>query len=498
MRTLYIDCSMGIAGDMFTGALLDLFPEKEEITAQLNALGIPGVQYQISRTQKCGIEGTHMTVSIHGEVEGEHFHTHDQDEQGHDHDHDHDHEHEHGHGHYHEHDHDHSHDHHHEHDHDHSHDHHHDHDHSHDHHHDHDHSLDHHEHDHHGHTHTHTGMHAIEHIVWDLHLPEKVERDVLAVYRIIAEAERQVNGMPVTEIHFHEVGTMDAVADVTAVCFLLDRLGVEEIVCSPVHAGCGEVHCAHVILPVPAPATANILKGIPIYSDGTRGELTTPTGAALLKHFVNRFEAMPPMTVDSIGYGMGTKDFGKANCVRLLLGKTGQQTAASGMTGEPNENSLPDEVKELASDQDNLKDQVTELACNLDDMTAEGIGFAMDCLLEAGALDVYTIAINMKKNRPGTMLCVLTKEEKKEEMIRLLFKHTTTIGIRETMMHRSILKRETETIHTPCGTVRCKKVSGYGIERQKLEYEDLARIAREQNLSLSDVRMLVETAKAED
>ena len=293
-------------------------------------------------------------------------------------------------------------------------------------------------------------------------------------------------------------GTMDAVADVTAVCFLLDRLSADEIVCSPVHVGCGEVHCAHGILPVPAPATANILKGIPIYSDGTRGELTTPTGAALLKHFVNRFEAMPPMTVDSIGYGMGTKDFGKANCVRLLLGKTGQQTAASGMTGEPNENSLPDEVKELASDQDNLKDQVTELACNLDDMTAEGIGFAMDCLLEAGALDVYTIAINMKKNRPGTMLCVLTKEEKKEEMIRLLFKHTTTIGIRETMMHRSILKRETETIHTPCGTVRCKKVSGYGTGRQKLEYEDLARIAREQNLSLSDVRMLVETAKAED
>ena len=341
-------------------------------------------------------------------------------------------------------------------------------------------------------------MHAIEHIVWNLHLPEKVERDVLAVYRIIAEAESQVHGMPVTDIHFHEAGTMDAVPDVTAVCFLLDRLGAEEIVCSPVHVGCGGVHCADGILPVPAPATANILKGIPIYSDGTRGELTTPTGAALLKHFVNRFEAMPPMTVDSIGYGMGTKDFGKANCVRLLLGKTGQQTAASGMTGEPNENSLPDEVKELASDQDNLKDQVTELACNLDDMTAEGIGFAMDCLLEAGALDVYTIAINMKKNRPGTMLCVLTKEEKKEEMIGLLFKHTTTIGIRETVMHRSILKRETETIHTPCGAVRCKKVSGYGTERQKLEYEDLARIAREQNLSLSDVRMLVETAKAED
>lgn len=459
MRTLYIDCSMGIAGDMFTGALLDLFPEKEEITAQLNALGLPGVQYQISRTQKCGIEGTHMTVSIHGEVEGEHYHTHDQDEHKHGHEHDHSHEHEH--------------------------------DHSHDHHHD-------HGHDHHGHTHTHTGMHAIEHIVWDLHLPEKVERDVLAVYRIIAEAESQVHGMPVTEIHFHEVGTMDAVADVTAVCFLLDRLGVEEIVCSPVHVGCGEVHCAHGILPVPAPATANILKGIPIYSDGTRGELTTPTGAALLKHFVSRFEGMPPMTVSSIGYGMGTKDFGKANCVRLLLGETGQQEAAFITTGESTSNRLQDQVTGLACNPDELKDQVTELACNLDDMTAEGIGFAMDCLLEAGALDVYTIAINMKKNRPGTMLCVLTKEEKKEEMIRLLFKHTTTIGIRETVMHRSILKRETETIHTPCGAVRCKKVSGYGTGRQKLEYEDLARIAREQNLSLSDIRMLVETAIIED
>ncbi len=483
MRTLYIDCSMGIAGDMFTGALLDLFPEKEEITAQLNALGIPGVQYQISRTQKCGIEGTHMTVSIYGEVEGEHLHTHG-------HDHEHHHEHEFGLDHDHDHSHDHDHGHHHDHDHEHSH--------GHDHEHDHGHSHDHHEHDHHGHTHSHTGMHAIEHIVWDLHLPEKVERDVLAVYRIIAEAESQVHGMPVTEIHFHEVGTMDAVADVTAVCFLLDRLGVEEIVCSPVHVGCGEVHCAHGILPVPAPATANILKEIPIYSDGTRGELTTPTGAALLKHFVSRFEGMPPMTVSSIGYGMGTKDFGKANCVRLLLGETGQQAAAIITTGESTSNRLQDQVTGFACNPDEQKDQVTELACNLDDMTAEGIGFAMDCLLEAGALDVYTIAINMKKNRPGTMLCVLTKEEKKEEMIRLLFKHTTTIGIREMVMHRSILKRETETIHTPCGAVRCKKVYGYGTERQKLEYEDLARIAREQNLSLSDIRMLVETAIIED
>ena len=436
MKTLYIDCSMGIAGDMFTGALLDLFPEKESITAELNALGIPGVQYQLSRTQKCGITGSHMTVYVHGEVEDEHMH---------------------GHGHEHHHGHDHPHD---------PHD-------DHDHHHE--------EHSHHGHTHTHTGMHAIEHIVWDLHLPEKVEKDILSVYHIIAEAESQVHGVPVTEIHFHEVGTMDAVADVTAVCYLLNKLNPDQILCSPVHVGSGSVHCAHGILPVPAPATANILKGIPIYSDGTRGELTTPTGAALLKHFVSRFEKLPSMTTEAIGYGMGTKDFEKANCVRLLFGEADMQA----QTGDPGSNG-------------GLRDQITELCCNVDDMTAEEIGFALERLLEAGALDVYTIPIGMKKNRPGTMICVLCKEAQADDMSRLLFKHTTTIGIRESIMPRRILHRESGTIHTPCGAVRYKKVSGYGTERQKLEYEDLSRIAREQNMSLTEVRTLAETARAED
>ena len=251
-------------------------------------------------------------------------------------------------------------------------------------------------------------MHDIEHIVCNhLDLPEKVKADVMTVYRLIAEAESAAHGVPVTEIHFHEVGTMDAIADITAVCMLMNELSPDAVIASPVHVGSGHVHCMHGILPVPAPATAYILKDVPMYSGRIRGELCTPTGAALLKHFVTEFGAMPIMTVHAIGYGMGKKDFEMANCVRAMLG----ETQDSG-------------------------DEIIELSCNMDDMTGEKTGFAVEKLFEAGALDVYTIPIGMKKNRPGILLRVMCRESDKEIMIRSLFKHTTTIGIREQKMQR--------------------------------------------------------------
>lgn len=409
MKTLYLDCGMGAAGDMLTAALVELLPDPDAFMVKLNKLAIPGVQIKRENAVKCGIAGTHIAVTVHGMEESEEMHEH-----SHDHHHDHDH-HNHDHGH-------------------------HDHDHEHMHHH-------------------HSSIHEIEHIISDLNLPEKVKTDVLTVYGLIAEAESRVHGVPVTEIHFHEVGTMDAVADITAVCLLLNELSPDEIIVSPIHVGSGHVKCAHGILPVPAPATAYILKDVPIYGGEIKGELCTPTGAALLKHFATRFGEMPLMKTRAIGYGMGKKDFQTANCVRALLGETTDKT-----------------------------DIVLELSCNVDDMTAEAISFAMERLFEGGAHEVYTVPIGMKKSRPGTLFRVMCKEQDKEKIIGLLFKYTTTIGIREAIMHRYILDRKIETVQTLYGEVRRKVSSGYGISRSKYEYDDLARIAKEQNINLDEVK----------
>lgn len=308
-------------------------------------------------------------------------------------------------------------------------------------------------------------MHGIAHLVQDhLALPEAVKKDVLAVYGLIAEAESKVHGVPVEEIHFHEVGSLDAVADVAAVCLLIHELKPAQILCSPVHVGCGQLRCAHGIMPVPAPATAELLRDVPIYGGEIQGELCTPTGAALIRYYVNKFGAMPVMRTQAIGYGMGTKDFPAANCVRALLGETAEQKT----------------------------DEVLELRCNLDDMTGEAVGFAAERLLEAGALDVWTEAIGMKKGRPGTTLCVLCKHADRDSMISLLFRHTTTLGVREAVLRRSVLTRRTETVETAFGPVRRKVAAGYGAERVKYEYEDLARIAKEQGISIDAVREAVE------
>ena len=311
----------------------------------------------------------------------------------------------------------------------------------------------------HDHGHHHSGMDHIDHIISHLRISDQVRRDVMAVYELIAQAESHAHGVPVNQIHFHEVGTMDAIADITAVCYLLDKLHADKIYASAVHVGSGQVKCAHGILPVPAPATAYILRGVPTYGGEIRGELCTPTGAALLKHFVSEFGKMPVMVTDAIGYGMGKKDFPAANCVRAMLGHTDDQT-----------------------------DTVAELSCNLDDMTPEEIGFAMERLLEAGALDVFTTPIGMKKNRPGTMLTVLCKPNQKDLMVQQLFRHTTTLGIRENQLHRYTLTRRIETLDTPYGPVRQKISSGYGVERSKPEYDDLTKIAREQEISLLSLK----------
>lgn len=436
MKTLYFDCGMGAAGDMLMASLYEICPDKAGFLKTMNEMGVPGLSVEAEPAVKCGITGTHMKVTIHGEEEE----SVDVDLQGHVHDHAEQHDHDH-------HEHCHDHDHHDEHD----------------FHHTHTHEETHTE-EHSGHPHHHhASMAGISHIIEHLNLPDEVKKDVVAVYHLIAEAESHVHGKTVEEIHFHEVGTADAIADIAGVCLLMHMIAPQKVIASPIHVGSGNVHCAHGILPVPAPAAAFILQGLPIYSGVIKGELCTPTGAALLKHFVTEFKEMPVMRTLAIGYGMGKKDFERANCVRVLLGETEE-------TGS----------------------EVAELSCNLDDMTPEALGFVQEILFAAGALEVYTIPIGMKKSRPGILLTCMCRCNDKEKMVSLIFKHTTTLGIRESISKRYTLTRTMKEHETPYGVVREKVSEGYGVVRGKLEYEDLAKIAREQGMSLEEVKALVE------
>ncbi len=416
MKILYFDCGMGAAGDMLSAALFELIDDKEDFIREFMSLGIPGVTMSMEKAVKCGISGTHMKILVNGVEEDDHLHDHDEHEHDH---HSHD-GHEHGH--------------------------HHDHDHEEHHHHDHE------EHHHHHH---HTTLADIRHMVEGFRTEEPVKKDILGVYEMIAEAEAHAHDTEIDLIHFHEVGTMDAVADVTAFCLLMHRIGPDRVYCSPVHVGAGTVRCAHGILPVPAPATAYILRDVPIYGGRIPSELCTPTGAALLKHFVDEFGDMPVMRTEKTGYGMGRKDFDITNCVRAFLGETAD-----------------------------VSEEVFEISLNVDDMTAEEIGFACERLFDAGALDVYTVAVGMKKSRPGTMIRILCSEENREKVIYAAYRHTTTIGLRETRTRRYILDRRMEERETPYGKVRYKISSGYGVTREKPEYEDLAAIAREKDLPL--------------
>ena len=301
-------------------------------------------------------------------------------------------------------------------------------------------------------------MREIESIIAGLPVSDTVRRDALAVYALIAQAESEAHGRPVEEIHFHEVGSLDAVADIVGVSMLMERIAPDRVIASPVSTGYGHVHCAHGILPVPAPATASILRGVPCNAGRVEGELCTPTGAALLKYFVDAFGPMEAMATERIGYGMGKKDFPVANCLRAFLG-----------------------TREAA------QPRVAELRCNLDDMTPEAVAFASEALLSAGALDVYTAPLFMKKNRPGVLLGCICPEDEAPRFARLMLEQTTTLGVRCCVQERYILATRTqETRPTRFGPVRFKRSEGYGVRREKPESDDVARIAREANLSFPD------------
>jgi len=406
MKTLYLDCQMGASGDMIVGALLELAGDRERTLSELNSVGIPGVVFEARTLSKCGIAATHLSVLVNGHEEGAAC-------EGHHHD-------------------------------------------------------AHHHHGHEAHHHEHRSLDDMLAIVDGLLLPPDVARRVREVYSLIAKAESRAHGREVGEIHFHEVGAMDAVADIVAACWLLERTGADEVVASPVNVGSGTVMCAHGELPVPAPATAILLEGVPTYSDGIiRGELTTPTGAALLKSFVSRFAAQPPMVVEAIGCGAGTKEFPRANFVRALLGTTCEE----------------------------VTDEVLELRFNVDDMTGEALAFASDRIFQAGALDVSFASVVMKKGRPGHIACVICRTADRDAVVRAIFANTSTLGVRELLCRRYEMERSIERVRLADGTeVRRKVVSGYGVRRAKWEADDVAAYAMKNAIPLDEALRRVESA----
>lgn len=407
MKTLYLDLNMGASGDMLMGALYELIEDQTGFLEKINSLKDLGVVVKARPDIKAGLAGTKMDVIINGQEE-ESIDVDIKTYYNHDHDHNHDHNHDHSHGHHH-----------------------------------------------------HSTLGSVSQIIRSMDLDEKVKADAIGVYEILAQAEAKAHNMPVDQVHFHEVGSLDAIYDIVGVSLLINSLEVEKILASPIHLGSGFVKCAHGLMPVPAPATANILAGVPVYQGSIQGELCTPTGAAILKYFVDDFGPMPMMEIEKIGYGMGTKNFEAANAIRALLG---------------------------TSEEENDGEKLVQLETSLDDITGEEVGFLYEILFSKGALEVYTTNIVMKKSRPGILLTVLVEEDKKDQVLREIFKHSPTIGVKEFSLKRSKLAREEVIVDTSLGRVRKKVSKGFGTEKFKYEYEDLRDLSLENDLSLKDLR----------
>ena len=288
-----------------------------------------------------------------------------------------------------------------------------------------------------------------------------------AIFRKVALAESVAHGMPLERVHFHEVGALDSIADIVGAAVGLDLLGVERFTSSPVPTGTGTVKCAHGIMPVPTPGTAELLKGVPLATSTVKGELTTPTGAAILTAVVTEYTAAPAITIERIGHGAGTKDFlEQPNILRLFVGTTAAP----------------------AADKAGESDTVVVLETNLDDVPAEVVGYCFDQLFAAGALDVFAIPVQMKKNRPGVLLSVVAEAGAVPALETILFRETATFGVRRYTAARTKLRREPVTIPTPWGPVKAKR--GWradGFEVVTPEFEDCARVAREHGVALRDV-----------
>lgn len=419
-RTLYLDCFAGASGDMLLGAMLDCGLDFELLRSELEKLGVEGYKLSLTRVDRSGISSAKFDVHLSGES--------------------HSHEHHHEHLHEHHHDHGHSHEHHHHHD---------DHEHSHEHHH-----------------HEHRGLSEIKRIIASSNLSEPVKQRAQAIFQRIGEAESKIHGIPIETVHFHEVGAIDSIVDIVGACIAFDALKIERIISSPLHVGSGTFKCAHGTYPVPGPATAELLKGVPAYSKDIEGELVTPTGAAIISTLAESYGPMPMMKIEKIGYGAGTRDYPKfPNTLRAIIG-------------------------ELEEDADQTPTTITVIEANIDDLNAQVFGYLMDRVLEAGALDIFYTPAQMKKNRPGVLLTLLCKPEDRERMTEIIFRETTTLGVRYRNERREILRREFVTVETEYGPIRIKvsrALDGCVINASP-EFEDCRAAAERHQAPLRDVQ----------
>ena len=415
MRIAYLDCFSGISGDMFLGALIDASVRPEIFENAVAALNL-GARLEVSRVTRSGISATKVDVWIGDEKDQprEEFwarkaaHARE---------------------------------------------------HPHEHHHDHD------DHDHPRHAHHGRGLNEIRQIIAAASIPERAKQTATRIFENLGAAEAKIHNLPLADVHFHEVGAVDAMVDIVCAAVGAEALGVDEWVCSPLNVGGGTVECAHGRFPVPAPATVELLKGAPVYSSGVQAELVTPTGAAIAKTLATRFAEFPQMKISASGYGAGTRDFpGHANVLRLIIGEA-QQSAS------------------LAAEE-----TISILEANLDDLNPQVFGYVMDRALEEGALDAFGIPVQMKKNRPGMLLTILARPEDAARLTKLLFTETTTLGVRFREEKRQALRRRSVTVSTRWGDVRMKIANLNGsVSNYAPEYEDCRRIALEHHVPLKTV-----------
>lgn len=443
-RILYMECYSGISGDMTVASLLDLGGDREVMLEGLKSLNVSGYSIKIGRTKKCGIDACDFNVVLEQEHEHHHDHEH-QLEHYHDHEHGNNHEHNHRHEHNHEHSHEHEIDH------------------------GHCHSLD-HEHNHeaddsHGHhvhhSHEHRNINDIYKIIDESKITDRAKAISRKIFLVVAEAEAKAHGIGTSEVHFHEVGAVDSIVDIVAVAILIDNLKIDDVVVSELYEGRGHVKCQHGIIPVPVPAVVNIAAehSMPIRITETRGEMITPTGAAIAAA-LKTMDSLPlSYTIKKTGTGAGKKDFDKANVLRTYI-----------IEESANEQS----VKDMHNCQGNKYMWVLET--NIDDSTGENLSFTMEKLFESGASDVFFTPIYMKKSRPAHRLTVICKEDDIKKMESVIFNNTTTIGIRRYRTERTVLNREIVQIETKYGPVRVKVSSFEGNMFCKVEYEDVKNI----------------------
>ncbi len=420
MRIAYLDCFSGISGDMFLGALVDAGVSPKLLEDTVEALDI-GARLEISRVQRGGISATKVDVYSNGEKDlpREVF----QEQRGHNHAHEHAHDRGHAHSHEHKHDHEHA-----------------------------------------------RGLNEIREIIGKAAISCTSKATAIRIFETLGEAEAEIHNMPIEEVHFHEVGAVDALVDIVCAVVGAESLAVEEWVCSPLNVGGGTVKCAHGTLPVPAPATLKLLRDAPVYSSGPQVELVTPTGAAIVKTLSSRFSPFPAMKIEKAGYGAGTRDFPEhPNVLRLTIGEA----------------LLPDGASKSSSASN---DSITVLEANLDDLSPQVLAYAMERLLAEGALDVFSVPVQMKKGRPGALLTVLAKMEDANRLAKLIFAETTTLGVRRREEQRQTLSRRWETVDTTWGPVRIKIANMNGtVSNYAPEYEDCRALAEAQHVPLRTV-----------